>query len=180
MLATTRIVGGIGVQHTEHGHGPTRQSWGKPPVAAGSSVAQDDHRRLLVRQSPGSRLAHRREIVGISLAMAAWPIGSGLPPLLKSMARDPHLTRAHPGSFGGPCGPIMAHRVSWCSPPEHVDWPRTASLTRGNTCRPTCPAALCMTSLNDHQLSIPPACESVNTAVARGDARERVTRIELA
>jgi hypothetical protein len=23
---------------------------------------------------------------------------------------DPHLTRAHPGSFGGRCGPIMAHR----------------------------------------------------------------------
>jgi hypothetical protein len=50
----------------------------------------------------------------------------------------------------------------------------------GKYLRPTCPAALCMTSLNDHQLSIPPACESVNTAVTRGDAVERVTRIELA
>src|SRR5512133_1859333 len=50
----------------------------------------------------------------------------------------------------------------------------------GKYLRPTCPAALCMTSLNDHQPSIPPACQSVNTAVTRGDARERVTRIELA
>jgi hypothetical protein len=113
---------------------PSAAKLGKPPVAADSSVAQDDHRRVLVRQSPGSRLAHRREIVGISLALVAWPIGSGLPPLPKSMARDPHLTRAHPGSFGSRCGPIIAHRVSWCSPPECVDRPRTASLTRGNTC----------------------------------------------
>jgi hypothetical protein len=37
---------------------------------------------------------------------------------------DPHLTRAHPGSLGRLCGPIMARRVGWCSPPEWIGRPR--------------------------------------------------------